>query len=204
MHSNSNTMNSMIVGAAAICLGAIATSGCMMMGMGGGMMGSDAQQQGEEKERIIKEMMFGDYRIVAEFPPLRVDEESILLLHIHSRNDSLSTAAAVRVIVSLGEQKDGAEHVLLEEVGTPRGHGEYEYFFTPHEEGYYRLSFLVEQLDDSPLREPLILSATQEVKTMENSMGNMEQKTSPISPLLIVGGAAMVAMMIVMLGVRHF
>lgn len=184
-----------------IALFAMVLGGCMMMGMGGGMMGWDGQPRSldiQTPERIVREMIFGDYRLVADFPPLNRHQESLLSLRTHSSNDSLSIALMVRLIITLGEQEEGIEHVLLEEILTPSTDGRYEFSFTPHAKGFYHITFLVEQLGDTNMEKPFILSATQEVKATDMS----GQSGSKISTLLIVGAAGMVVMMIVMMGIR--
>lgn len=194
-------MKRRIVLIAIIVIGSMALSGCMMMG------GHDSHQaqDAEESERIVKEVILGDYRIVAEFPPLLEGQESLLLLHVHSSDSSRSIAAIARIIISREEVQEGVENILIQEVLTPSEDGMYAYSFTPGEAGPFHLTFLVEQLGDLPLKKPLILSATQEVRAMsENEMDKSDHGSFSMTPLFIVGGAVMAAMMLLMFGARHF
>jgi len=183
-------------------------NGCMMMGMSGGMMRGDHSHQthdAEASERIVKEMIVDDYHLIAEFPPLLQGRESILSLHIHSSDSSHSIPAAAKIIISREEAQEGIENILMQEVLAKSEEGMYTYAFTPRETGSHRLTFLLERLGDSPSKEPLILSTKQVVKAM--SEGDMDMKNQggfSVTPLLIVGGAVMVAMMLLMFGSRHF
>jgi len=192
-----------------IVIGGMALNGCMMMGMSGGMMGGDGSQRAhdtEESERIVKELIFGDYRLIAEFPPLRQGQESLLSLHIHSSDSSRAITAFARMIISREKMQEGIENILIiQEMLTPFEAGIYAYSFTPRETGQLHLTFLVERLGDSTLNKPLMFTATQEVKAMtESEMDNNKQGGFSLTPLLIAGGVVMVAMMLLMFGSRHF
>ncbi|MGH7602247.1 MAG: hypothetical protein ACREOI_38265 [bacterium] len=61
-----------------------------MAKMYGSMMGGDSHPRAREAspskaERIVKEVVYGDFRLVAEFPPLQQHQEAMLSLRIHSR-----------------------------------------------------------------------------------------------------------------------
>ncbi len=158
-------MRTIVVSAAIASFSIIALSGCMMMGMCGGMMG-DMQHQSQEapgKGPITKEMIFGGYRIVAEFSSLEQHKKSLLSLRVRSLNDASWTSSTVRIIITIGQKNNGEENVLLEELLTQSGNGAYEFSFTPQEKGTYRIAFLIENVGDTRLEKPLILSAAQEV-----------------------------------------
>ena len=180
----------------------------MMMGMSGGMMGGDHSHRTHDtkvNERIVKEMIVDDCHLVAEFPPLMQGRESILLLHIHSSDSLDSVHSIATIIISREETQEGIENILMQEVLTSYENGVYMYSFTPQEIGSHHLTFLVEQLGDSPLKKPLILSAIQEVKAMtESEIDSKNQGGFSMTPLLIVGATVMVAMMLLMFGSRHF
>lgn len=170
-------MRTIVVSAVIVSFSVAAMSGCMMMGMCGGMMGSNQSQEAAEKEPIVKEMTYGDYRIVAEFSALEQHKKSLLSLRVRSlsegrrldslrlltENDAPAVSSTVRIIITLGQKNDGEENVLLEELLTQSGNGAYEFSFTPQEKGTYRIAFLIEKVGDTQLEKPLILSAAQEV-----------------------------------------
>lgn len=156
-------MRTIVVSAVIAAFGIIALNGCMTMGMCGSMMGSNQSQEAAEKEPIVKEMTYGDYRIVAGFSPLEQHKKSLLSLRVRSLNDAPAISSTVRIIITIGQTKDGEENVLLEELLTQSGDGAYEFSFTPQKKGTYRIAFLIEKLGDTRLEKPLILSAAQEM-----------------------------------------
>ena len=160
-------MRKSIEAVAVFALAGTGLTGCMMMGMCGGMMGGGGQQQSQaarEGEPIVKETTYDNYRIVAEFLPLKQLQESDMSLRIRSSSDSRSVAATVTIIITVAKREGGAENVILEERLSPTKNGEYNYSFTPHDSGVYHITFLIEQLGNTVLEKPVILSGAHRVE----------------------------------------
>lgn len=188
-----------IIAAIILAMGSLVLNGCGMMHLGGGMMSGDSHQHSghnsqPEKERIVKEMLFGDYRFIAEFPPLQPHQPSLLSLGIYSSNNSLVAAARVRMRISTVE-KGATEQIVVDRLLEPSGSSRYEYSFTPHLEATYNLTFQVERLEAGELDKPLILSATGEVAQGESNHANAHHTTH----WMIMGGVLMTAMMVGMM-----
>lgn len=180
-------------------------TGCMVSGMCGGMMQDNSQSESDKlrhikRERTLKEAIVGSYRIVAEFPPLMYGDKATPSLLVFTSGDSLWLDARVMMIVSLEDKKSMIENILLEEPLKPSQDGNYTYSFVPRENGVYHVSFLVEQLDRTPLEKPIIISMEQDVVAMETS----NQSRGKISPLMLISGVLMATMMIVMIATRMF
>lgn len=188
-----------IIAAIILAMGSLVLNGCAMMHPGGGMMSGDSHQHSghtsqPEKERIVKEMLFDDYRLIAEFPPLQPHQPSFLLLDIYSSNNSLAAAARVRMLISIVEQ-NATEQIVEDLLLEPSGGSRYEYSFTPHLEATYHLAFQIERLEAAELDKPLILSATREAAKGESNHANAHQTTH----WMIMGGVLMTAMMVGMM-----
>jgi len=164
----------------------IQLNGCMMMH--GGMMGkshSSHTQAEDNVKPIVKDATIGDYHLVAEFPSLVQHSETKFSLKIILPNESLWTNAHVRIKISEGKENE------IDEVLSPSNEGKYEYSFPVHEKGLYTIAFVVEQLDESLLKMPIILSSEQTVQEMKHkNTGDNET-----SLWYYVGGVAMVVMM---------
>lgn len=184
-----------IIAAIILAMGSLVLNGCAMMHPGGGMMPGDSHQHSghnsqPERGRIVKEMLFGDYRFIAEFPPLQPHRPSLLSLGIYPSNNSLMVAARVRMRISTVE-KDAMEQIVEDRLLEPSGGSRYEYSFTPHLEATYQLTFQVERLEAGELDKPLILSVTREAATGENNPANARKTTHWI----IMGSILMAGMM---------
>ena len=155
-------MRTIVVSAAIASFSIVALSGCMMMGMCG-VMGSKTSQEGPDKEPIVKEVTYGDHRIVATFPLLQRNKQALLSLHVYSLNDASRTSSDVRIIVTIVQRSNGEENVLLDEILTQSDNGAYEFSFVPQEKETYHIAFLIERVGDTQLEKPLILSADQEM-----------------------------------------
>ncbi|MGH7456379.1 MAG: hypothetical protein ACRENG_33825, partial [bacterium] len=102
--------------------------------------------------------------------------------------------AKVRMRITKGE-KAGDENILFDDLLKFSGSGKYEHSFTPHNDGVYHLEFHVSLWDDETLKDPLVLSATQEVKAMEKT----HRSGFRITPLKVVGGVLAGTAMLVMM-----
>jgi hypothetical protein len=168
--------------------------GCMMMSMGGGMMGGDGHHQshdGENMERIVKEVMYGDCRITAEFPPLLLHEEVFFSLQIELLNDSLVNDAVVWLAIAIKNDDDDWDAVV-DEVLVPSTAGRFEHSFIPHDKGEYRIGFRIEQLNGTPVKSPLTVSVTRPVtETLQHVHGPPAMTT-----LIVIGSILMIGMMV--------
>jgi hypothetical protein len=170
-------------------------TGCMMF-MHGGMSHGNSHNEHSESQMpptITKDVTIGDYHLVAEFPHLMKEMETTFSLRIYKSKDSLWTNASVRIRIS---KENGKEKFLVDEIVMPSADNEYAFSFSPNDESKYVIEFLVEQLDESLLKQPISLSATQEVMQMKMDHGS----DSETSPWMYVGGAVMLAMMVAMIG----
>lgn len=166
------------------------------MFMHGRMLHGNSHNEHSESQMpptITKDVTIGDYHLIAEFPHLMKEMETTFSLRIYKSKDSLWTNARVRIRISKENEK---EKFLVDERVRLSTDNEYAFSFSPNNESKYVIEFLVEQLDESLLKQPISLSATQEVMQMQMNHGGDSEN----SPWMYVGGAVMLAMMIVMVG----
>lgn len=146
----------------------------------------------------MKELRYGNYTIIAEFPPLRLSETTIFSLQIKSSVDSVENAAKVRIRVK--NANSTRSDAIVEKLLSVSNDSTFKFSFSPSEKGVYDIEFLIEELGNVPLEKPLTLSARQEIAMMENDQRNSIGSSSPV----IIGGVIMATMMLVMLGLRLF
>ncbi len=173
----------------------ISLNSCMMF-MHGGMQ-HDNHDSSSIEQSIVKDVSIGKYHIIAEFPPLQQHQETNFTLKIFSSKDSLWIRATIRLEISEGNEDDGKPAEVVQLL-SPSENNMYEYAFTPHEEANYNINFIVEQIDSTELPSLIFLSADRFAKPM--TMEHSEHSSFELSPMMLVGGIAMLAMMVVMFG----
>ena len=186
----------------------LGANGCMMLGggmMGGGMM--HAGSGGARAERVVKETTVGNISVTVEYPTASLGKDITYIVHV-------SNAASMRPIddarIRTLIQNAPASHVSDQSVGHAReldtstqspgvrrldAPGDYAFNHRLDRPGAQEIAVMVDAIGDRALDFPVTVSAVREV-----AMGH-DQRTpgSGVTPTVIVVGAAMIAMMVLMM-----
>lgn len=202
-------------------------SSCMHMGMMGTHGGHQiGEHQTASETSLEKEVVIGDIKATAFFPPLTLGKETLIELRLSNLRSGLPVSSAavsfhamyLHRVGGSGEhgahmahgEKDSllarpdADHAVSfeQEVEESPQRGLYSVAFTPSQSGEHRLMFHVTAIGGNRLEPELVIEVTRSVASPQPSHGGMMHGTGSTSEYLIIGGALMGAMMIVMWATR--
>lgn len=187
----------------------IVLSGCMMMGMHGGMMGGSHQesQSTEASPALVKESVVGNVKVIVEYPPARVGSittytVSVLDASTNQPRSGATISAAIRT-ASEGHQGDvhemhGEEHDSSIPVAESTQTGVYTFQYRYTNPGPNEIRVTISALGNERLDPPIVVSTVRDVR------GDHGDHSDGVDYALytIVGATAMVVMMLfVMRGV---
>lgn len=165
-------------------------SGCMMA-MHGGMY--DAQQKPIAAKTVEKEFAEKDISLSLYSPPLSAGWESTVTLKAsRSSTGKPITGAKAVFLVERMRDVDGQVVSSVEyKAAEISGEGVYQLRYTPAERAIYRItaSFRVEEGVETM---PLTIALNQEASSMQYYRANRY-----VTPMVLIGGAMMVAMMLI-------
>ncbi|GEM_PF-1518407 len=196
---------------------------CMHLGMMGTHEGHQTgEHQAARETRLEKEVVMGDIKATAVFPPLALGKETLIELRLSSlqsgqpiSNAAVSFHAMYFHQVEGGEGHDthmmhgekdsvherpNTEHAISfdQEVRESSRRGLYSITFTPSQPCDHKLMFHVTAIGDEELTPELVIEATRNVASPQPSHSGMMHGFGGASEYLILGGVLMGAMMIVM------
>lgn len=179
----------------------IVLSGCMMMGMHGGMMGHSESHAAERPgEALVKEVIVNGVSVSAEFPPARVGSVVRYVVKIvDARSGEPIQNAKVHATIERARQEnattDHTSHVPHTSADSEsftfnqRTDGSYSWNYEFKTPGVYDIRFEVYDLGEE--QSPVVLSARREVQASHKEHGGIEA-----TPVILIGAAVMGAMMV--------
>jgi hypothetical protein len=177
----------------------------MMMGMRG-MGGSSSQPNQRPSKLSVKELIDSNVRITLEVPPLMVREVSTFSVRINetrSGNPISGSKVTFKIYqIDRLSSKDADLYVLIipeQEAQEVADSGVYQGKFLVEEQGVFEIVATVWLSGEDLHTSPLVITATQEVGHIGNSM---DRKGNTL--LIVLGGIGMALMMAFMvLGSHH-
>ncbi len=172
-------------------------SGCMMSGM---MMDhSSHEQNATHPEKLVKEIITDDYRVVAEIPAIIFDQESSAFLRVYPLNDS--TLLPMEGTVTLRDVGDNNAVISSQKFIVSKNQ-EYEYKFSLHHPSDYRIIFEIESVNENKLNKPIIADALVKSQPMSGHSG--DNGGFKLSTPIIIGSVVMASVMIIMIMTKSF
>lgn len=190
-------------------------SSCMHLGMMGTHGDSQSGDHQAASEPVLeKEVLFGDVKATATFPPLQVGEETIFTLKLTDKTTGqpVSNAKVSFHTSFLHAEKrhtgtmhgeSGSSQVLLspehdmnQEVkeSVP---GVYVVGFTPSQSGEHKSMFHIGALGEQQLEPDVVIETTRHAVASDQSHGSMMMnRKGGMSEYVIIGGVLMGAVMI--------
>lgn len=172
--------------------------------------------QAASESPVGKEIIVGDTRMTAMFPPLELGKEAIITLMITSRKTNNPVRSSKVAFHSSFPHKAGMQDGLTvpgvvggtdkrvkedysihceEELEDSADQGMYYVAFLPPQRGEYQIMFHISELDGRKLDPEIVIEAQ---RTVEGSPRHHSQgSTLDEEDYLLMGGALMGAMMIV-------
>jgi len=176
-------------------------SGCMMSGM---MMDHSSREQNRDHEqnspeKLVKEIITDDYRVIAEIPTIIFDRESSAFLRVFPLNDS--TLLPIEGTVTLRDIGNNNTVISSQKFIVSKNQ-EYVYKFSLHHPSDYQIIFEIESISENKLNKPIIADGL--VKSERMSGHSSESGGFKLSTPIIIGGVVMVSMMIIMIMTKPF
>lgn len=180
---------------------ALLFSGCMMSGM---MMDHSSHEQNTDNakknpDKLVKEIITDDYRVVAEIPTIIFDQESSAFLRVYLLNDS--TLLPAEGMVTLRDVGNNNAVISSQRFIVSKKQ-EYEYKFSLHHPSDYRIIFEIESVNENKLNKPIIADAL--VKSQPMSGHSSENSGFKLSTPIIIGSVVMASVMIIMVMTKSF
>jgi len=194
-------------------------SSCMHLGMMGTHGDNQLGDHQAASEPVLeKEVLFGDVKATATFPPIQVGEETIFTLKLTDKttgqpvsnakvsfHTSFLHAAEKRRMNTMHGESDST-HVLLspehdvnfgQEVEESAQPGAYVVGFTPSQAGEHKTMFHIGALGEQQLEPDVVIETTRHAVASGESHGSMMMnRRGGISEYVIIGGIVMGAVMI--------
>lgn len=180
-------------------------SSCMHLGMVGGH--DSREETVKPAERVEKEVVSGDLRVVVAIPPLEERRESVVTLRLTGSSDNQPVSGA-EVLLTMNYRHEGepeshhppsrlSHDIYFDQLIAESEPGLFEIRFEPSSVGAHSFTFAV-TAEQNKASGPLIVEAVAFASTQNDHHGSdgMHAGTN-LSTLAIIGGAAMGAMMIV-------
>ena len=184
-------------------------SGCMMMGMRGGMMGGSHKesQTTEASPALVKESVVGNVKVIVEYAPARVGalityNVSILDAATNQPRSGATISAVIRA-ASEGHQGDvhdmhGEEHDSSVPVSEAAQTGVYTFRHRYANPGPNEIHVIISALGSEKLDPPIVVSTVHDVQ------GDHSNHSDGVDYTLYIAGAAVMAVMMVFVMGRAF
>lgn len=166
---------------------------------------------GARSERVVKETTVGQISVSVEYPTASVGEDIIYFVHVSNAVSMRPIADAhirtrIRNAPASHASDQSADHVRALDTSTQSPGvrrldepGVYAFNHRQDRTGSQEISVTIDAIGDSALDSPVTVSAVREV-SMAHDQGTTGSKgRAKITPTIIVVGAAMIAMMALMM-----
>lgn len=171
-------------------------SGCMMAGMhgiGGNGMGHHKNEQMNHNYKIVtKEYITDNFIITADFPSYSLENDLIYSIKVYSKSENAFIEnASIKLILNNNENNFGDTLIITDYYVE----NETFYFQVKQlEEGNYNLKFAVNKINDISIEPNIEIGNNVHLYNISNE--NTNKSNSLFTPMAIIGGSAMILMMI--------
>ncbi len=187
-------------------------SGCMMMGMHGGMMGgshksTEGGQTTEAFPALVKESVVGNVKVIVEYPPARVGAITTYTVSVlDASNSQPRSGATISAEIRTASEERGADlHEMHSEkhdssitVAESTQTGVYTFQHRYTNPGPNEIRVTISALGSEKLDPPIVVSTIRDVSGDHSSHSPPQADVD--YTLYIVGAIAMAAMMVFAMG----